>query len=80
MRRVFYWPNGNMLILLLLIVLLLFNTNVSNINTTTMTSITAVPKGGREGKIFNEFLGVKVNWIWTRRLYAGCQNGVTIIS
>ena len=43
-RGTFYWPKGNMLILLRQVAQLLFNNIASNINTTTVTAITTMLK------------------------------------
>ena len=58
------------LILLLLVVLSLFNTITSNINTTTVITITIAPKG----------MKVKFSIKLKISLYAGCQRHVTATS
>ena len=45
MRGMFYRPKGNMLILLLPVAFPLFNTILTNVNTTTVTTIATMPKG-----------------------------------
>ena len=53
-------------------------TITSNISTTTVTTITTLPKG-LTVKFSRNFEGGKMNGITTFRLYAGCQKGVTVL-
>jgi hypothetical protein len=65
-----------MFILLLLVVLPLFNTITSNINTTTVTTITTMPKG-MQVKFSRNYEGSDNGSQYA--VYEGCQKGITAI-
>ena len=72
MIGMFYWLRGKRWILLLLVVLLLFDTITSNVNATTVTMITAMPKGIQGILISKEFWGGR----WTESQRAVCRQVV----